>query len=150
MGLLQNPALASALRSRRRRLGPTALALASAIALAGCGRRAPATAIVKGLSEVQAVHTDAEHVYWRGHNAVLRANKDGSDARSIMQAELTDFTVDTSAIYFTVEKAGVVAAVPVDGGMERTIVNKLGEARPDHPRFRVPLRLQPRRLGLGR
>jgi hypothetical protein len=99
------------------------------IALAGCGRRAPVNAIVKGLSEVSAVHLDAEHVYWRGHNAVLRANKDGSDMHSMMQAELTDFVVDTVAIYYTVEGAGVVVSIPLElGGLQRTLANK--QAKP--------------------
>ncbi len=125
MGQLQDSAVAPALMLRVGWTAIGALGLASVLALAGCGRRAPATVIVKGLSEVASVHLDAEHVYWRGHNAVLRANKDGTDARSMMQAELTDFIVDTSSIYFTVASSGVIAAMPLEGGgLERTIANK--------------------------
>jgi Domain of unknown function (DUF5050) len=120
MGRLQDPALQTALKA--------VAAAAVVLSLVGCGRRAPATTIVKGLSDVSAVHLDGEHVYWRGHNAVLRANKDGTDTRSMLQAELTDFYVDTSAIYFTSETAGVVATVPLAGGMEQTLANK--QAKP--------------------
>ncbi|HVY46163.1 MAG TPA: DUF5050 domain-containing protein [Minicystis sp.] len=103
------------------------LALALALALvAGCGRHAPKSAIAKGLSEVDDVKVDPDHVYWRGHDAVLRANKDGGDLHSILQAELTDFLVDGVAIYFTVERAGVVASLKLEGNaLQQTVASKL-------------------------
>ncbi|HEY4119962.1 MAG TPA: DUF5050 domain-containing protein [Byssovorax sp.] len=115
------------LRRHLSRVSAAIAVAALALASSACGRRAPANAIVKGLTEIEHVHLGGDQVYWRGHDAILRANKDGSDTRSIVQVELSDFAVDTVAIYYSSETGGSVSSVPLAGGMQTALATKLGK-----------------------